>query len=148
MPTEAPKSNFCRKITETAEDSINIMRVAPQWCIPAITGGSVGMVSAYKTVEFIQEGKILPALFTAGATLLSGVAGYLSGELARGYLDDYKIMKRRFGFYGWDERIIARKVTYYCGKRAARFAAIDSGYKEAFDSYLEYVEERKSNLSM
>lgn len=137
MSKEIPGFAICRRIASITENTINFLRVAPQWHLPGVILGAFGAGMGYKAVELLQEGRVMEALAPVAVSAGSAYCGSISVGVAYEYFTDYQKMKRMMSSRGWNERIVAQEVEYYCGKRAAMIAATDTGYKNEFNNYLK-----------
>lgn len=118
MSIEISKSTLYKRITNSTENIINFIRVAPQWHIPGIIIGANGALAAHQATENLLNGKFLESIPPAGASLLGLFLALICEAMAYIYLKDYKQMKGMLFAHGWDERVVSLKTDYYCGRRS------------------------------
>lgn len=149
MFSENSTYNLSQQVSRTGENIVNIFRVTPQWEIPAIFFGTLGTIAASILLEYVSNGRILESVISTGALL--GCIGdtYFCESQSYSYIQDYEKMKKMFISHGWDQRTVEQKVYFYCGRRAAMFAAIDTGYQNEFNGYLsEHLKRRQRKLDL
>ncbi len=131
---EPHRRGIRRKVTNAAENVVNSVRVAPQYHIPGVLFGALGSYAGYEAAE---NKNLLVTTALAGATLVCTLATGWNELSVLAYLHEYKKMKRALNRHGWDERIVEEYMDFYCGKRASRYAAHDTGYIKEFNEYVE-----------
>lgn len=132
----APRISFGQRASGIVENTINSIRVAPQWHIPGVISGVGSGFSGYQTVERLLDGKVVELIPATLVTLALVIAFYFNEEMAAIYFNDYKKLKKSLKSHGWDERIVWAEGGSFCGRRAAKTAATDAGYSQEFNTYI------------
>ena len=119
-------------VRTVANEVKNSMRVAPQWHIPAAVFAGISIHEGIRGIKNLKEGRYIQALpaFAVSAACIP-VATFCESA-ANIYHNDYKRMKNMFKKWGWHPLVVRERMDYYCGERASRIAAADSGYTDEY----------------
>lgn len=130
-----------KKATSVAENTVNAFRVAPQWQLPAIGLTALGIHEGHQAIKRIRERKPLQALPHAVVSVGTTLYGIFSQTEVINYVGQYNDMRERLHERGWDSWIVNGRMRDFCGRRASKFAAEDTGHGDEFREYAESLQE-------
>ncbi len=134
MSAEIP-SSISQKTAHFGGLFLNSVRVTPQWYLLGAAAAEATHYTGSWASEKLSEGKLLQAIPPLVFSLCSlGITAFSAGGIYE-YTQRYQRFKRVFQERGWSPRIVVHDLDYYCGRRSARLAANDAGYKHEFNTF-------------